>query len=92
MQTMQSTFVDNTEDLDVVLAMCNLLEYSRNYPMSSGNLWNYYRNQVNNGGDKNNAAINKINNSKSITSKSFEYKAKLIGRKLGPLYCFVKFF
>ena len=32
------TFVDNSEDLDIVMLMLNLLEYSVNYSMASGNL------------------------------------------------------
>ena len=33
-------FIDNAEDLDVVKQMYNLLEYSNNYSMTSGNLLN----------------------------------------------------
>ena len=31
-----NTFVDNAEDLDIVMLMYNLLEYSGNYSMASG--------------------------------------------------------
>ena len=31
-------FIDNAEDLDIVMLMYNLLEYSNNYSMISGNL------------------------------------------------------
>ena len=41
-----NTFIDNAEDLDIVIPIYNLLEYSDNYSMTSGSLWNYYR-QVN---------------------------------------------
>ena len=58
----------------------NLLEYGDNYSMTSGSLWNYYRDETNGDANKNNAARNRINNKKTITSKSFEYKTKLIGR------------
>ena len=34
-----NTFVDNGEDLDIVMSMYNLLEYSDNYFMT-GSLWN----------------------------------------------------
>ena len=37
-----STLTDNAEDLDIVMPMYNLLEYSQNYSMT-GSLWNYYR-------------------------------------------------
>ena len=35
--------IGSTEDLDIVMPMYNLLEYSQNYSMTSGSLWNYYR-------------------------------------------------
>ena len=35
--------IDNAEDLDVVMPMYNLLEYSKNYRKTTGSLWNYYR-------------------------------------------------
>ena len=41
--------------------------------MTSGNLWNYYRDEVNDDADENNSG-----NSKTVTSKSFEYKTKII--------------
>ena len=40
--------IDNAEDLDVVLAMYNLLEYSKNYRKITGSLWNYYRDKSSN--------------------------------------------
>ena len=33
--------VDNAEDLDVVIPLYNLLEYSKNYKKTRGSLWNY---------------------------------------------------
>ena len=38
-----SIFVDNAEDLDVVIPLYNLLEYSDNYSITSGSLWNYFQ-------------------------------------------------
>ena len=35
--------IDNGEDLDVVMPMYNLLEYSKNYRKTTGSMWNYYR-------------------------------------------------
>ena len=35
--------IDNAEDLDVVMPMYNLLEYSKNYKKITKSLWNYYR-------------------------------------------------
>ena len=34
--------IDNAEDLDVVMPMYNLLEYSKNYRKTTGSLWNCY--------------------------------------------------
>ena len=39
---------DNAEDLDVVMSMYNLLDYSKNYRKTTGSLWNYYRNEPSN--------------------------------------------
>ena len=61
------------------MPMYNLLEDSDNYSMTSGSLWNYYRDDVNNDANENNVACSKISNNKSIASKSFEYKTKMIG-------------
>ena len=41
-----STFIDNTEDLNIG-SMCNLLKHSDNYSVTSGSLWNSYGDEVN---------------------------------------------
>ena len=66
--------VENAEDLDVVMPMYNLLEYSKNYKKTLGSLFNYYRDEPNSTTIGNgNAAINV-----SIRdSKSFDYKSAL---------------
>ena len=63
------TFIDNAEDLDIVISIY-MLAYSDNYSMTSGSLWNYYRNEVKDSANKNNVN-NSIKNDKT-TSKSFE--------------------
>ena len=40
--------IDNAEDLDVVMPMYNLFEYSKNYKNRTGSLWNYYRDELSN--------------------------------------------
>ena len=61
--------------------MYNLLEYSNDRSMTSGNLWNYYRDEVNDSADENNDANNfRINNNKATKCEYFEYKSKLIWR------------
>ena len=64
--------IDNAEDLDVVMPMYNLLEYSKNYKKTTGSLWNYYRDEPNSSTDNNNITHSILN------SKSFDYKANFI--------------
>ena len=33
--------IDNAEDLDVVMPMYNLIEYRKNYEITTGSLWSY---------------------------------------------------
>ena len=75
-----NTLNGNTEDLDIVIPMYNLLEYSQSYRKTTGGLWNYYKDEPNSGiGGRNN------NVNYSITdSKSFDYKTS-ITRKLEVL-------
>ena len=37
--------IDNAEELDVVMPVYNLIEYSKSYSKTSGSLWNYYRDE-----------------------------------------------
>ena len=68
--------VENAEDLDIVIHMYNLLEYSKNYEKTSGSLFNYYRDEPNEVEIANgNGAVNtSIRN-----SKSFDYKTEITG-------------
>ena len=72
-------FIENAEDLDIVLPMYNLLEYSSSNPITSGSLWNYYTDEINHDENDNNASENMICNSKATISKPFKYKTKIIG-------------
>ena len=65
--------IDNAEDLDIVMPMYNLIEYSKNYRKTTGTLWNYYRDEPNSGAEGN------INYSIK-DSKSFDYKTSITGR------------
>ena len=38
--------IDYAEDLDIVMPMYNLLEYSKIYSKTSGSLYNYYRDEL----------------------------------------------
>ena len=64
--------IDNAENLNVVMPMYNLLEYSKNYRKTTGRLWNYYR-------DEPCSIIGANNITHSIlNSKSFDYKASFM--------------
>ena len=38
---------DNAHDVDIVMPMYNLIEYSDNYSETSGSLWQYYKDDPN---------------------------------------------
>ena len=66
--------VENSEDLDNVMPMYNLLEYNKNYSKKSASLWNYYRDELTVDTNDNNGP-----NKNVINSKSFNYKASITG-------------
>ena len=47
--------------------------------MTSGSLMIYYRDELNDDENENDANENLVNSNKIMTSKSFNYKTKLIG-------------
>ena len=48
-----NTLIDHVEDLDIVMPMYNLLEYSKNYRKTTDSLFNYYRDESNSGTEEN---------------------------------------
>ena len=42
-----NTQIDNCKDIDIIMSMYNLIEYSDNYAKTSGSLWQYYRDETN---------------------------------------------
>ena len=66
--------IEDADDLDIVMAMYNLLEYSKNYRKTIGSLYNYYRDELSNDNDNDN-----FGNIKVVNSKAFKYKNKIIG-------------
>ena len=66
--------VETAENLDIIMPMYNLVEYSDNYADSSGILYQFKRNEfpINDAGNPNNAAVD--------NSTSFKYKASLLGK------------
>ena len=68
--------IDNAEDLDILMPIYNLIEYSKNYRKTTGSLWNYYRDELNSG------AVGNINYSVK-NSKSFNYETSSTGKLEG---------
>ena len=69
--------IENVEDLDIIMPMYNLLEYSKNYSKTSGSLWNYFRDEANILPPVNPPTLN--SNGNPITnSASFTYKNSFI--------------
>ena len=66
--------IEDTGDLDIVMPMYNLLEYSKNYKKTVGSFYNYYRDELSNDPNNNNQA-----NIKVVNSNAFKYKNKIIG-------------
>ena len=70
-----NTQIDNAKDIDIVMPMYNLIEYSDNYAKTIGSLWKYYKD------------IPAQNNNNEITeftlvntTDSFKFKAKFTGQ------------
>ena len=70
-----NTQLDNAKDLDIVMPMYNLIEYSVNNSKTSGSLWQYTKDipEVNN----NNAIVDFTNNN---LTDSFNFKVKMKGQ------------
>ena len=66
--------IEDAEDLDIVMPMYNLLEYSKNYKKTIGSLYNYYGDELSDDNDNDN-----FDNIKVVNSKAFKYKNKIIG-------------
>ena len=64
--------IEDADDLDIVMSMYNLLEYSKNYKKTIGSLYNYYRDELSDDADDNN-----FDNIKVVNSNTFKYKNKI---------------
>ena len=58
--------IDNAVDVDVVMPMYNLLQYSKSYRKTTGSLWNYDRDEA--------------RDPLSSNSESFKYKTSIVGK------------
>ena len=71
-----NTLIGNAEDLDIVMPMYNLIEYSKNFSKATGSFWNYYRDEPNSGlGGANNNIVDRTSFSKyyvpNVQTKDF---------------------
>ena len=73
-----NTLIDNAEDLDVVMHMYNLLEYSNYFSKTTTSFWDYYRDEPNNDIMANNDINYSIKD-----SKIFDYKTSITGKLEG---------
>ena len=60
-----NTDTNNAQDIDIVMPMYNLIEYSDNSSTTSESLWQYYKDDP---------------NDNLANSKSFKYKVKIMGK------------
>ena len=70
-----NTQIDNAKDIDIVMPMYNLIEYSDNYAKTTGSLWQYCK-DVPARNDNGGIIIFRFNN----TTDSFNFKAKITGQ------------
>ena len=70
-----NTQIDNAKDIDIVMPMYNLIEYSDNYAKTTGSLWQYCKDipARNANGE---IIVFDVNN----TTDSFKFKAKITGQ------------
>ena len=70
-----NTQIDNAEYIDIVMPMCNLVDYSDNYSKSSGSLWKYC---------KEIPAVNNVGNIVDFNGANatdlFNFKTKITGQ------------
>ena len=67
--------IEDADDLDIVMPMYNLLEYSKNYKKTIRSLYNSYRDELTNDNIPNG---NTFNNIRVVNSNTFKYESKII--------------
>ena len=73
-----NSHTDNAKDINVVLPMYNLIEYSDNYSKTSVSLWSFYKGEPALDDNGNSADFTDDNN----TSNTFKFKDKIKQVKL----------
>ena len=66
--------IDTARNLEIIMRMYNLIEYSDNYSDKSGSLWQFKTDEspIDNNGNPVNVAMN--------NSSSFKYKSSILGK------------
>ena len=75
MTKINNEFIEDADDLDIVMPMYNLLEYSKKYRKTIGSLYNYYRDELSD--DNNNP--NNFPNTNVVNLSALGYKNKITG-------------
>ena len=70
-----NTQIDNAKDIDIVMPMYNLIEYSDNYAKTTGSLWQYCKDIPARNNDDEIVAF-----AVSNVTDSFNFKAKITGQ------------
>ena len=70
-----NTQIDNAKDIDIVMPMYNLIEYSDNYAKTTGSLWQYCKDIPARDVDDEITEFRRNN-----TTNSFKFKAKITGQ------------
>ena len=70
-----NTQIDNAKDIDIVMPMYSLIEYSDNYAKTTGSLWQYCQDIL-----ARNANDNIVIFAENNTTDSFKFKAKITGQ------------
>ena len=65
-----NTQIDNAKDIDIVMPMYNLIEYSDNYAKTTGSLWQYRKD----------IPARNNNNNEIIITDSFKFKVQFTGK------------
>ena len=66
--------IDHAKDIDIVMNIYNLIEYSDNYAKASGSLWQYCKDIL--AVENNNVIVNSVENN---LTDSFNFKVKVTG-------------
>ena len=72
-------YLEEAADLDIVIPMYNLIEYSDNYEDSTGSLYQFKRDEITTGNDAN-------ADTDADNSKPFNYRAKIVGNVNGNVH------